>query len=95
MLSRKGVSEMVLLSMIVLFSSVPLSGANAVINPDFILPRDVYKYGGDFCMARDTDFTSLNPFTGTGATWMVTINTYEGLIMVDPEWGVAPWLAAN
>jgi peptide/nickel transport system substrate-binding protein len=72
-----------------------MTSVGAVINPDFIFPRDVYKYGGDFRLARTSDFDTLNPFSGSGGAWMVTITTYEGLVMVDPEWGVAPWLAAS
>ena len=79
-----------------ILSTLPLLGVNAeVINSDFILPRDTYKYGGDFRMPRTTDFTTLNPYLGTGATWMVTIISYENLVMVDPDWGVRPWLAES
>lgn len=84
------------ITILLMILCIPLANVNAdVINPEFILPRDVYKYGGDFRMYRDTDYTTLNPFSGTGATWQITILTYEGLVMVDPEWGVAPWLAAS
>ena len=94
-MTKKSTGLFVLVLAMMCLSVIPTAFVSAVINPDFILPRDTYNYGGDFRMARTTDFTTLNPFSGSGATWMVTILTYEGLVMVDPEWGVAPWLAES
>jgi ABC-type transport system substrate-binding protein len=59
-------------------------------HPD-LLPRGVYKYGGDFKIPRTTDYPSLNPFTY--GNWQVCLNMYEMLVMVDHDWGASPWLA--
>jgi len=84
-----------LLLLLIIVSGMPLSGANTVINPDFILPRDKYPYGGDLRISQLSDFPSLNPFISSGAEWVVTINVYECLVMLNPDWGISPWLAKS
>jgi len=94
MKSRKLLGIILMLSFMLL-SSVPLSSASEVINPEFILPRDVYKYGGEFIFPRDADFPNINPFLGTGATWWGSQLIYESLLMIGPDWQVYPYLAKS
>jgi peptide/nickel transport system substrate-binding protein len=87
--------SLILLSYLPIFTAnapkIPLNEDGlAEPHPDF-LPRGVYKYGGNFRIARRTDYPSLNPFTY--GNWQVCLNMYEMLVAVDHEWGASPWLA--
>jgi peptide/nickel transport system substrate-binding protein len=100
---RKSVLILAILSSILLITLLPIFTTNAPpvpLNEDGfpephpdLIPRDVYKYGGNFKIPRTNDWPSLNPFTW--GNWQVCLNMYEQLVMVDHEWGASPWLAKS
>lgn len=91
MTSKRKFATTVLLLSIILFLALP--NVNAVINPDFILPRNVYKYGGILTIAFTSDFDTLNPFLSFGSGWTMSRLVYENLLMTGPNSEICPWLA--
>jgi len=92
---RRIVNAKILLLLLFVLSSLPFASAKAVYNPDFVLPRGEYKYGGDLRISRNTVFPTLNPFSGTGASWYYSTLVYEGLVTMGPDWNPEPWLARS
>lgn len=82
-----------LILLMIVSTSVVASGE--VINPDFILPREQYKYGGTLTLGTSQDVDTLNPFESWGWGWQATIMMYESLVMIGPNYEIRPWLAKD
>lgn len=92
---KKRLNVKILILLLIFIASVPISNVGAIYNPDFILERDQYPYGGTFTLSRTSDWPTLNPFVTTGNAWSYTLMVYEGLVTTGADWNPAPWLAKD
>jgi len=92
-MSKSKFTVSVLILFAIVFSSLPNIGA--VVNPDFIVPRNVYEYGGTLTTYASSDFDTLNPYRSFGSGWTMSRLVYENLIMTGPNFEIRPWLAES